>query len=187
VGGRWKVTEIVVEIAQERDISLRDVFDEDLIIFSDHQRDPTANWMAAFTSQDPTDWAAFSAKWERIIDDETITVKTITCNGIAIGNVSSFIAPWSGQREVSFWLGRSYWGHGIATQSLVQFLEVEVTRPLHARAAWDNMASIRVLEKCGFVQIGRDKGFANGRGEEIEEVILALNANHQEFLRKRTD
>ena len=176
-----------MESAPEWDISLRDVFDEDLVIFFEHQRDPTANWMAAFTSQDPTDWAAFSAKWERILDDGTITVKTIKCDGIAIGNVSSFIAPWSGQREVSFWLGRSYWGHGITTQALVQFLEVEVTRPLHARAAWDNVASIRVLEKCGFVQVGRDKGFANGRGEEIEEVILALNANHQSFFRKRTD
>jgi hypothetical protein len=31
-----------------------------------------------------------------------------------------------------------------------------------------------VLGKCGFVLKGYDKGFANARGEEIEEVILEL-------------
>jgi hypothetical protein len=30
------------------------------------------------------------------------------------------------------------------------------------------------MEKCGFVQVGEDKGFANGRGAEVEEVIMRL-------------
>ncbi len=49
-----------------------------------------------------------------------------------------------------------------------------VERPLHARAAKDNLASIRVLEKCGFVISGYDHGFADARGEEIEEVVMIL-------------
>jgi len=40
--------------------------------------------------------------------------------------------------------------------------------------AKDNIASVRVLEKCGFVISGYDQGFANARGEEIEEVIMIL-------------
>ena len=40
----------------------------------------------------------------------------------------------------------------------------------------DNLASLRVLEKCGFVVIGREKGFANARGMEIEEVVLELSS-----------
>jgi RimJ/RimL family protein N-acetyltransferase len=31
-----------------------------------------------------------------------------------------------------------------------------------------------VLEKCGFVVTGRERGFANARGEEIDEVVLIL-------------
>jgi RimJ/RimL family protein N-acetyltransferase len=49
-------------------------------------------------------------------------------------------------------------------------------RPLRARAAADNAGSIRVLEKCGFVVTGRDRGFANARGEETDEVLLTLRA-----------
>jgi L-amino acid N-acyltransferase YncA len=47
-------------------------------------------------------------------------------------------------------------------------------------AAKDNVASLRVLEKCGFTVVGYEKGFANARGEEIEEVILELRADGKE-------
>lgn len=47
-------------------------------------------------------------------------------------------------------------------------------RPLYARAVKDNIASIRVLEKCGFVLSGEDKGFSNARSKEVEEFILKL-------------
>ena len=53
-------------------------------------------------------------------------------------------------------------------------LQLVVDRPIFARAATDNIGSIRVLQKCGFRIIGKDKGFANGRGEDTEEYILRL-------------
>jgi RimJ/RimL family protein N-acetyltransferase len=75
---------------------------------------------------------------------------------------------------VSYWLGKEYWGKGIATEALGLFLGIIEERPLYARAAKDNAASIRVLEKCGFVISGCERGFANARGEEIDEVVLVL-------------
>jgi RimJ/RimL family protein N-acetyltransferase len=45
---------------------------------------------------------------------------------------------------------------------------------MYARVAKDNLASRRVLEKCGFTVIGEDKGFANARGQEIDELLLEL-------------
>jgi RimJ/RimL family protein N-acetyltransferase len=54
-------------------------------------------------------------------------------------------------------------------------LELVVERPIFARAATDNIGSIRVLQKCGFKIIGKDKGFANGRGQDTEEYILRLD------------
>ena len=45
---------------------------------------------------------------------------------------------------------------------------------MYARVAKDNLGSQRVLQKCGFVIIGEDKGFANARAQEIEELLLVL-------------
>jgi RimJ/RimL family protein N-acetyltransferase len=156
------------------DILLRDVTQDDLAVFFEQQQDPSANWMAAFTAKDPTDWAAFAAKWAKILGDGTVTAKSIVCDGCVAGYISSFVAPWSGQLEVTYWVGRDHWGQGVATRALAAFVKTEARRPLHARAAADNLDSIRVLEKCGFVRIGRDRGFANARGAEIEEVVLEL-------------
>jgi RimJ/RimL family protein N-acetyltransferase len=151
---------------------LRDVHEDDLPIFFVQQLDSEANYMAAFTAEDPTDREGFMAHWKRIMADESITIKTILVDGLVVGYVSSFVQ--FGEREVSYWIGREYWGKGIATQALAAFLAHDKTRPLYARAAKDNLASTRVLEKCGFTICGKNKDFANARGEEIEEHILML-------------
>jgi RimJ/RimL family protein N-acetyltransferase len=40
-------------------------------------------------------------------------------------------------------------------------------RPLHAWVATSNVASIRVLEKCGFVRVGSHKN-------DVEELLFEL-------------
>jgi RimJ/RimL family protein N-acetyltransferase len=55
-----------------------------------------------------------------------------------------------GKREVGYWVGREYWGKGIATKALKKFLEYEKRRPLYGYVAIHNKGSRRVLEKCGF-------------------------------------
>jgi RimJ/RimL family protein N-acetyltransferase len=77
--------------------------------------------------------------------------------------------------EVTYWLGREFWGKGLATQALNKMLHLVAARPIFGRAATDNIGSIKVLQKCGFKIIGTDKGFANGRGQETEECILRLD------------
>jgi len=134
--------------------------------------DSAANYMAAFTAKDPADRNAFTAHWSRLLGDETVIKKTILFEGDVAGQVLSF--ERFGKREVCYWIGRQYWGKGIATQALSELLDHLKTRPLYARAAKDNIASIRVLEKCGFTISGHDKGFADARGEDVEEVILKL-------------
>jgi len=156
------------------DVRLRDVTDGDLPLFFEQQLDPVANRMAAFTAKNPSDRDAFAAKWAKILGDQAATKKTILVGGRVAGNVLSFVAPWSGKPEVSYWLGREYWGKGIATEALSQFLRHVRTRPLYARVAKDNIGSIRVLEKCGFAVVGEEKGYANARGEEVGEFVLEL-------------
>lgn len=153
-------------------VQLREVIESDPLIFFEQQLDSTANHMAAFTRKDPTDKESFDAHWTKILADEAIPIKTILFEGQVAGSVLSYIQ--FGEREVSYWLGKEFWGKGIATKALSEFLVELKERPLHARAAIDNIASIRVLEKCGFVISGYDQGFANARGQKIEEVIMIL-------------
>lgn len=160
--------------ASEERVSLRDVAEGDLSVFFEHQLDEDAIHMAAFTTEDPSDKAAFAAHWNRILADETIIKKTVVLDGRVAGYVSSY--EQSGEREVTYWLGKEYWGRGVATAVLREFLRHDEVRPLYARAAKDNLSSIRVLRKCGFEISGEDRGFANARGEEVDEFVLTLGA-----------
>ena len=155
------------------ELLLRNVVNDDLPIFFEYQLDPEANHMAAFTAKDPTNLEAFMAHWHSILAEETNIIQTILCNGQVVGSVSSY--EDEGKPEVTYWLGKDYWGKGIATRALTEFLtHHKKTRPIYARVAKDNLGSRRVLEKCGFTIIGEAKGFANARGQEIEEFVLEL-------------
>lgn len=153
-------------------IHLREVQPTDLPIFFDHQRDPLAVHMAAFTAKDPDDRAAFDYHWARILADENILIRTIVVDGKVAGSVSSYVGDIG--PEVTYWLGREFWGRGVATAALAQFLRQQTTRPIYARAATDNVASVRVLQKCGFVITGQEQGYANARGQKIDEYTLEL-------------
>jgi RimJ/RimL family protein N-acetyltransferase len=148
------------------------VIESDLPIFFEQQQDDFANHMAAFTSKDPADSDAFDDRWRRIFADATLIKRTILHRDEVVGNVSCH--RWFGEPEIAYGVARAHWGKGIATEALSMFLEEVSERPLFARVAVDNLGSIRVLEKCGFRLIGHERGFANARGEEIDEVVYRL-------------
>jgi RimJ/RimL family protein N-acetyltransferase len=153
-------------------VTLRETVQADVEIFWEHQLDPAAVRMAAFTAKQPPDPERFKAHWARLFGDERVVKRSVLVDGAVAGLMVSW--EQEGRREISYWLGREYWGRGIATSALRIFLEQESRRPLHARAATDNVGSIRVLEKCGFAIEAHERGFANARGEEIDEVVMVL-------------
>ena len=153
-------------------VSLRDVGTEDLNWFFEFFQDTESIVMAAFTPEDPSDRKAFGAHWDRILANENVTMRTVEHDGEVAGNVGSYSTD--GKREVTYWFGRSHWGAGVATDALRQFLVIDTTRPIFARVAKDNSASIRVLEKCGFAVTRADAGFAHGRGTVVEEFVMTL-------------
>ena len=162
--GRTKIA------AMGTEIHLRDVIEADLPILFEHQMDPEANRMAAFTPRNEKD---FFAHWmTKILADDTVVKRTVLVDGAVAGSVVSF--ERDGDREVGYWIGREYWGRGIATTALSEFLDHVPDRPLYAHVAKDNIASIRVLEKCGFTVSRRVKAIATDRGEAVEELILKL-------------
>jgi RimJ/RimL family protein N-acetyltransferase len=154
---------------------LREVRDGDLPMLFDQWADPLAVHMAAFTAPDHMDRDAFERRWARLRADETVINRAIVVEGDVAGTIGSWGA--AGEREITYWIGRGYWGKGIATCALDAFLSVDPSRPLHARVAYDNVASQRVLEKCGFRVIATDRGFAAARSGEIEELVLRLAAS----------
>src|SRR5262249_30263018 len=158
-GGSWMST-----------VELRPIEDADLDAIFEMQRDPDGVWMAAFTPLDPNDRAAFDAHMARIRARTDVTNRAITCDGELVGTVAAFVIE--GDTEVTYWIDRARWGQGIASRALALLLDLVPVRPLHARAATDNPASLRVLEKAGFVVVGTDAGYANARQGEIEETLL---------------
>ena len=156
-------------------VQLRDAVETDLQIFYGQQQDPEAIQMAAFPSRNRD---AFMAHWLKILVDDSVVVKTILVNGDIAGNIVCF--DQLGEREVGYWLGKEYWGKGIASQALTQFLDFIQIRPLYAHVAKHNLASRRVLEKCGFKVVAEDKFFSKIFGEDIEEYVLILNPKEPE-------
>ncbi|MEM9555434.1 MAG: GNAT family N-acetyltransferase [Acidobacteriota bacterium] len=155
-------------------IELRTVVDDDLSAFFEHQLDPDARHMAAFTTKDATDRRAFDESWARILADPTVTPRTIVGGGCTLGHILSYesIDGPEPRTEVSYWIGREFWGRSVATRALRAFLEsVEIRRPVYARVAEDNLGSRKVLENCGFRRVGVGEGYAAARDETITELV----------------
>lgn len=156
-------------VPRTSDVLLRDVSEGDLPILFEQQMDPEANRMAAFPARDRD---AFMAHWGKILSDPATTKKAILYEGQIAGHIGSF--EQSGQTLVGYWIGKQYWGKGIATKALSALLDQVKKRPLYAHVAKHNLGSIRVLEKCGFTVCDEGTVAADAGGEDIEEVILVL-------------
>jgi RimJ/RimL family protein N-acetyltransferase len=148
---------------------LRDVSEADLDAFYEQQLDPEATRMALFPARDRE---SFDAHWARLLADDAVTKKTIVYDGSVAGNALCW--EMGGRRLVGYWLGREFWGKGLATQALAELVDEVTARPLHAWVATSNVASTRVLEKCGFVVVGSRTEVDEKLGRPIEELLLEL-------------
>ncbi len=155
------------------DVSLRPVEPGDLPLFFEFESDTEASHMAAFGPAEPSNHDTFDERWKRILTDKTNLTRTIVADGKVVGSIARFFRD--GEPEVTYWIGRQFWGQGIATTALRLLLSEVSDRPLYAAVAFDNLGSKRVLEKCGFKVTGRARGFADARGEEIDEILLRLD------------
>lgn len=144
-------------------VFLRPVQLADLPIFYEQQLDPQAVEMAHFPSRDRE---TFMQHWAKILADNENVTRCIVADGEVAGNIVCF--EWQGHKEVGYWLGKSYWGHGIATRALAMLLHEVTERPLRAMVVKHNVASLRVLQKCGF--------------KVIDLVTAASDADHVDML-----
>jgi RimJ/RimL family protein N-acetyltransferase len=161
-----------VHTLRTSEVRLRDVIEDDLPILFEHQREPEANRMAAFPARS---WDAFRAHWAKILGDQSVTVRTILFGGRVAGNIGCW--ERGHQRLVGYWIGREYWGKGVASKALAELLGVVKARPLFAYVAKENIASIRVLEKCGFRFCAAETASLGAPPDGIEEVVFALGTS----------
>jgi RimJ/RimL family protein N-acetyltransferase len=133
------------------DVTLRETTLADVPILFEHQRDPIAAQIAAFPSRD---WDAFTAHDAKLRDDPALIRRTIVAGGEVVG----WIGVWGeDEREIGYWIDRAVWGKGIASAAVAALLAEVPQRPLTAHVAEHNVGSIRVLERNGFVETGRQQ------------------------------
>jgi RimJ/RimL family protein N-acetyltransferase len=125
---------------------LRPVEPADLAHFFAHQDDLAASELADVPMRDR---ATFDARWANILRDPEITIRTIVDDGGGVAGYV-FVFPWGSELRLGYWLGRDFWGRGLGSQAVAEFLAVEPRRPLYATVHRNNEASIRILERNGF-------------------------------------
>lgn len=155
------------------EVALRSVEDSDLDALFEQMRDPESVRMAAFTAKDPNDREAFDTHMSKVRASRDGILRAVTRDGHLVGSIAGFVME--GDTEVTYWIDRSAWGQGIAGQALALFLDTVEVRPLYARAASDNLGSLKILGKAGFTIIGTEVSYASARDAEIEETILRLD------------
>lgn len=153
-------------------VDLRPFDDDDADAVFAMMRDPASVAQAAFTADDPDDRVAFDGWLARHRADDRVSMFVVTENGGFAGTAAAFTVD--GDREVTVWIAPHAQGRGVGTAALRLLVAREPIRPLFARVAADNAASIALLERNGFAEVERAPGFAPGRGREIEEVVFAL-------------
>jgi RimJ/RimL family protein N-acetyltransferase len=172
-------------------VRLRPVVEADLPALFEHQREPEGARMAMVN---PRSRAEFLAHWETLLHTPPpgLVARAIEADGVLAGMVNCFRRPGlpeegalvspAGMVEgeldfVGYWLARAHWGRGVATRALAALLREVTARPLHARAASSNLASLRVLERCGFALIGyRRSSEGDARFPVCEEALLRLDS-----------
>ena len=150
-------------------IRLRDIVQNDLPRMYEFNLDPEANRLAATI---PRSAEAFEAHWENALSDSNVVAKAISVGERLAGYISCF--KRDGFHFVGYWVGQEFWGQGIASRALELLLNEVTIRPLHAHVAINNRASLRVLQKCGFVVRSVKLAPADDRNLECEEAFLVL-------------
>jgi RimJ/RimL family protein N-acetyltransferase len=150
-------------------ISLRPVEEADVDIFYEHQADAGASAMAAFAARDR---AAHFDHWSRnVLSNPGGVVRTVLVDGVVAGNIVSWVDADIG-RLLGYWIGREFWGRGVATEAVRLYLTEVTERPTYAFVALHNVGSQRVLEKNGFTRVSAEPEIG---ADGVAELLFVRN------------
>ncbi|MFB9414251.1 GNAT family N-acetyltransferase [Dactylosporangium matsuzakiense] len=153
--------------------TLRPLREDDLPTMFDIQFDAEAQRQAAFVDGSGRDREAYYAKFRKILADDAIVKRAVEVGGEVVGSAAAY--PSRGAMEVTYWIRRDWWGRGVATAALAALVAEVPGRPIYGGAVADNVGSLRVLERNGFVPVGREEGFAEARQATVTELVYRLD------------
>jgi len=135
-----------------------------------------------YTNADAEQWIAFV----QLQDPQTHFA--IEVHGEAAGGIGLQLGSDIERRsaEIGYWLGEAFWGRGIATAAVRAVTRcgletLDLTR-IFAVPFASSSASIRVLEKCGYICEGTMRRSAIKEGAVINQVLYALT--DEDFARR---
>lgn len=154
-------------------VRIRDVETNDLDVLFRMQGDSDSRWMAAFGTKDFNDKEAFLIRMSKIAADANSIFRVLEHAEEVIG----FIGKWvDGDRpELMYWVDRKFWGKGIASSAVEEFLLQYSQRPLYAHIVSDNLASQAILIKNGFTKYEEVTAFSDIRNVDVVEIGFVLN------------
>jgi ribosomal-protein-alanine N-acetyltransferase len=127
-----------------------------------------------YTYADAEQWIAF------VRHQDPQTHFAIEVHGEASGGIGLELGSDIERRsaEVGYWLGEDFWGKGITTAAVralsgYGFEVLNLTR-IFAVPFASSAASIRVLEKCGYIREGIMRRSAIKEGVVLNQVLYAL-------------
>ncbi len=140
-------------------------------------RNLTHSFPHPYTQADAVAWVEAAARPDRSLH------LAIEFEGEAIGGLGAIAGEGISQATAGFgyWLGEEHWGKGLATAAAGTLLDHLQEHRLFARIeasvfAW-NPASMRVLEKLGFVREGVLRHSVSKQGQLIDSVMYARVAD----------
>ena len=126
-----------------------------------------------YTEEDAAEWLA------KVREMSNAILLAIDVDGAAVGSIGVFRLDdvYKRSAEIGYWLAEPLWNRGIVTEAVAAiteraFRELEVVRIQAAIYAW-NPASMRVLEKCGYVREGVLKKSVWKDGNLVDSVMYA--------------
>jgi [ribosomal protein S5]-alanine N-acetyltransferase len=111
------------------------------------------------------------------------TMWAIEVDGLAVGSIGVRLGEgiYIQSAEFGYWLAEPYWGRGIMTEAVKAVSRYAMRRfdlvRLESPVFEWNPASMRVLEKCGFIREGVLRASAVKDGQLIDRVLYALVRN----------
>jgi len=95
------------------------------------------------------------------------------CGGIGIHPLEDV---YHRTAEIGYWLAEPYWGRGIMTDAVQAIVPLAFDRydlvRIQAGIFSNNLASMRVLDKCGFIREAVHKDAVTKNGVTIDEVLF---------------
>jgi [ribosomal protein S5]-alanine N-acetyltransferase len=132
-----------------------------------------------YTAVDADEWLSLYAKAaDQHGQPAHFAIRNAEDHLIGASGFSDFEIGKSHRAEVGYWLAKPYWGQGIMTavvQRVCQpaFEEFGLVKII-AQVRSENMASARVLEKCGFQQEGYLRRHFLKDGKFVDARLFAL-------------